>query len=37
MKVGDKREAGHYAGSKTDGAPQNASSNAARKKLKRPA
>ena len=37
MKVGDKREAGHYAGSTTDGAPQNASSNAARKKPRRPA
>ena len=37
MKVGDKREAGHYAGSTTDGAPQNAKSNAARKKPRRPA
>lgn len=31
IRKGDPREAGHYAGSKTRGRPQNASSNAARK------
>lgn len=35
MAKGDPREAGHYAGSTTQGRPQNASSNAARKKPKR--
>jgi len=37
MKVGDPREAGHYVGSKTEGKPQNAKSNAARKKPRRTA